>query len=307
MPRSAVLLPIPGPFDKLVRACDDRPMRPKSEGEPGQDLEAQARSLHLEFDYAGAMRAYEHAYAAYRREGDLLAAARAARTLGWFHGSVYGDWAVYRGWVGRAVSLLEQAGVDSNEHGWVLLAQAQAGGGLDVQKRRYEDAIATARRCQDGDLECEALASLGITLAFSGHVAAASSRLTNRAGGDRRGRGRRPCPASKGCSAVARRREPSSDWGEAEQWLRAVRVQCGTGARDRELMLHARSTRPPRPAAAKAAGVGLRIGSAPVRAIGSAQSPHLPAGARSGPNSTLAGSPLVPPHSWRALSQALRR
>jgi hypothetical protein len=70
-------------------------MRPKSEGEPGQGLEAQARSLHLEFDYAGAMRAYEHAYAAYRREGDLLAAARAARTVGWFHGSVYGDWAVY--------------------------------------------------------------------------------------------------------------------------------------------------------------------------------------------------------------------
>ena len=118
-----------------------------------------------------------HAYAAYRREGDLLAAARAARTLGWFHGSVYGDWAVYRGWVGRAVSLLEEAGVDSNEHGWVLLAQAQAGGGLDVQKRLYEDAIATARRCQDGDLECEALAALGIMLAFSGHVADGMARL----------------------------------------------------------------------------------------------------------------------------------
>ena len=43
----------------------------------------------------------------------------------------------------------------------MLLARAQAGGGLDVQKRRYEDAVATARRCQDGDLECEALASLG--------------------------------------------------------------------------------------------------------------------------------------------------
>jgi hypothetical protein len=137
----------------------------------GHALEAQARTLHLEFDYAGSMRAYDRAYKAYRREGNLLAAARAARTLGWFHGSVYGDWAVYRGWVGRAVSLLEQAGVDSNEHGWVLLARAQSGEGLDVQQRTYEDAIATARRCQDGDLECEALASLGIMLAFSGHVA----------------------------------------------------------------------------------------------------------------------------------------
>jgi hypothetical protein len=70
------------------------------------------------------MRAYEHAYAAYRQEGDLLAAARAARILEWFHGSVYGDWAVYWGWVGRAMSLLEQADGDSNEHGWVLPANA---------------------------------------------------------------------------------------------------------------------------------------------------------------------------------------
>ena len=83
----------------------------------------------------------------------------------------------------EALSLLEQAGVDSNEHGWVLLAQAQAGGGLDVQKRLYEEAIATARRCRDGDLECEALASLGIMLAFSGP-------RRRRHGAPRRGAGR---------------------------------------------------------------------------------------------------------------------
>jgi len=97
--------------------------------------------LHLQFDYPGSMKAYERAYAAYRREGNVLAAARAARTLGWFHGSVYGEWAVYRGWVGRAVSLLEQAGADSNEHGWVLVAQAQAGSDLEDQQRLYVSAI----------------------------------------------------------------------------------------------------------------------------------------------------------------------
>ncbi|PZS24787.1 MAG: hypothetical protein DLM61_21110 [Pseudonocardiales bacterium] len=104
-------------------------------GVSGEVVEDLARGLHLEFDYLGSMKAYERAYSAYRREGNLLAAARAARTLGWFHGSVYGEWAVYRGWIGRAVSLLEQAGASSNEHGWVLLAQAQAGSGLDDQKR----------------------------------------------------------------------------------------------------------------------------------------------------------------------------
>ncbi len=142
-------------------------------------LEAQARALHLEFDYPGSVKAHDSAYPAYRREGDLL-----ARTLGWFHRSVYGDWAVYRGWVGRAVSLLEQAGVDANEHGRVLLAHAQAGGGFDVQKRLYEEAIATARECRDSALECEALASLGIMLTFSGCVAEGDGAPRRGAGGD---------------------------------------------------------------------------------------------------------------------------
>ena len=188
----------------------------------GHALEAQARTLHLEFDYAGSMRAYDRAYKAYRREGNLLAAARAARTLGWFHGSVYGDWAVYRGWVGRAVSLLEQAGVDSNEHGWVLLARAQSGGGLDVQQRTYEDAIATARRCQDGDLECEALASLGIMLAFSGHVADGMARLDEALAAICAGDVDDLSVVEGVFCGLFNACERTNDVGRAEQWLRAA-------------------------------------------------------------------------------------
>ena len=114
------------------------------------------------------MGAYERAYAAYRREGDLLGAARAARTVAWFHGSVHGNWAVYGGWISRARTLLEQAGDDGNEHGWVLVAEAQGGSDLAEQERLYLAAIDVARRCGDRDLECEALASLGIMLVFSG-------------------------------------------------------------------------------------------------------------------------------------------
>ena len=189
----------------------------------GHALEAQARTLHLEFDYAGSMRAYDRAYKAYRREGNLLAAARAARTLGWFHGSVYGDWAVYRGWLGRAVSLLEQAGVDSNEHGWVLLARAQSGGGLDVQQRTYEDAIATARRCQDGDLECEALASLGIMLAFSGHVTEGMARLDESLAAICAGEVDDLSVVEGVFCGLFNACERTNDVGRAEQWLRAAR------------------------------------------------------------------------------------
>jgi DNA-binding CsgD family transcriptional regulator len=195
-------------------------MRPIAEG--GRALEAQARALHLEFDYAGAMRAYEDAYAAYRREGEILAAARAARTLGWFHGSVYGDWAVYRGWVAKAVSLLERAGADSNEHGWVLLAEAQAGGDLDVQQRLYEEAIATARRCQDGDLECEALAALGIMLAFSGQVTEGMTRLDESLAAICAGEVDDLSVVEGVFCGLFTACERTNDVGRAEQWLRAA-------------------------------------------------------------------------------------
>ncbi|WP_448625091.1 LuxR C-terminal-related transcriptional regulator [Geodermatophilus sp. URMC 64] len=138
------------------------------ERDTGEVHEGLAQAHHLGADYAAAMAAYERAYLSYRRDGDLLGAARAARSLGWLHGSVHGQWAVYGGWVARARTLLEQAGEDGNEHGWVLVAEAQGGGDLHAQERLYLEAIDVARRCGDGDLECEALASLGIMLVLSG-------------------------------------------------------------------------------------------------------------------------------------------
>jgi tetratricopeptide (TPR) repeat protein len=172
-----------GPTDEADDAQRGRaaggasPAAEDAAGVSGEVLEDLAKALHLQFDYLGSMKAYERAYSAYRREGNPLAAARAARTLGWFHGSVYGEWAVNRGWIGRAVSLLEQASANSNEHGWVLLAQAQAGSHLDDQKRLYLRAIEAARRCGDADLECDAVASLGIMLGFSGYVSEGMARL----------------------------------------------------------------------------------------------------------------------------------
>ena len=134
----------------------------------GEVLEGLAKALHLAVDYPAAMDVYERAYAAYRREGDRMGAARAARTVGWFRGSIYGDWAVYAGWVERALGLLRRAGEGSHEHGWILLAEAQSRNDLAQQKRLYLQVIDRARERGDSDLECEALASLGIMLVFSG-------------------------------------------------------------------------------------------------------------------------------------------
>ena len=136
----------------------------------GEVLEGLARACHLECDYAGSVEAYERAFGAYRREGDWLAAVRSARTIGWFRGWLYGDWAVYQGWMQRARSLVEQAGADSHQHAWALLAEAQAGADLEAQKRLYLEAIRHARRHRDAGLECEALSYLGVMLVLSGYV-----------------------------------------------------------------------------------------------------------------------------------------
>jgi len=95
---------------------------PARAGRSGAALEERARSAHLVGDYAATIGLYERAYQAYRREGELLCAARAARTVSWFRGWIYGEWAVANGWMARSRGLLDQAGDDTQERGWVLLA-----------------------------------------------------------------------------------------------------------------------------------------------------------------------------------------
>ena len=140
------------------------------EGQSGAALEALARAAHATSDYARTIELYERAYSAYRREGDLLAAARAARTISWFRGWIYGEWAVANGWMARARDLLEQAGDDTPERGWVLLADAMAGNDLHQQRDQYRTVIELARRYRDADLECETRSRLGAMLVLSGLV-----------------------------------------------------------------------------------------------------------------------------------------
>jgi hypothetical protein len=95
-----------------------------AEGVSGAALEGLAEARYLEREYSASAAGYERAYSAYRREGQIMAAGRAARTAAWITGNVLGDWAVRSGWLARARSLLEEAGEDGPEHGWVLIIRA---------------------------------------------------------------------------------------------------------------------------------------------------------------------------------------
>ena len=132
-----------------------------AEGESGEVLEGLAKALYLEREYATSAAQYERAYAAYRRERNTTAAGRAALTASWITGNVLGDWAVQRGWLARARTILEEAGEDGPEHGWVLIIRAFTEPDPQLREALLRDAIATGRRVGDPDIEYEALSYLG--------------------------------------------------------------------------------------------------------------------------------------------------
>jgi DNA-binding NarL/FixJ family response regulator len=187
----------------------------------GWSLELQGRSAHAAGDYATAARVYEEAFVVYRSAGDLVAAARAARTVGWFRGWVFGEWAVHRGWVARARRLLEEAD-DDHGRGWVVLDDALTGSDLEVQRSQYLEAIAVARRTGDRDLECDATASLGMMLVFSDLVdegmAYLDEALAAICGGEVS-----ELPVVEGClCGLITACERTRDVSRAEEWLRAA-------------------------------------------------------------------------------------
>jgi DNA-binding CsgD family transcriptional regulator/tetratricopeptide (TPR) repeat protein len=132
-----------------------------AEAESAQALEGLAEALYLEREYAASAAHYERAYTAYRRECQNMAAGRAARTLAWITGNVLGDWAVRSGWLARARTVLEEAGQDRPEHGWVLIIKAFSEPDARVREALLGEAITVGRRFGDPDIEFLALAYLG--------------------------------------------------------------------------------------------------------------------------------------------------
>ena len=136
----------------------------------GASLEVMARAQYQGTEYRAAVAAYEAAYAAYRREGDRLAAARVARMVAWITGNVFGEWAVRAGWIARARTLLMDERTESPEHGWVLMLDAQTDADSTRKLRSYREARDLGRRFGDPALEIEALGWLGLETALAGDV-----------------------------------------------------------------------------------------------------------------------------------------
>ncbi len=192
-------------------------------GEPsGSELEAIGLARHRDGDYLGAIDAYERAHTTYARQGELFSAARAARTVGWFRGWIFGDWAVCRGWLSRARTLLQDQAAEPRHQAWLMLDDAREGHDLGEQQRRYLAVIALARQYGDWDLECEARASLGMMLVFSGNVEDGMGQLDEAlaaiCAGDVE-----ELPVVEGClCGLLNACERTNDVTRAEEWLRVA-------------------------------------------------------------------------------------
>jgi DNA-binding NarL/FixJ family response regulator len=132
-----------------------------AEIESGEALEGLAEALYLEREYSASAAHYERAYSLYRRERQHMAAGRAARTLAWITGNVLGHWAVRSGWLARARTILEEAGQDRPERGWLLIISAFTEPDAQVRETLLGEAIAIGRRFGDPDIEFLALGYLG--------------------------------------------------------------------------------------------------------------------------------------------------
>jgi tetratricopeptide (TPR) repeat protein len=194
----------------------------------GHRHEAQGREAHAAGDDTAAVSSYEMAYSAHREAGELVAAARAARTAGWLHGWVFGDRAVHRGWLSRARRVLDQAD-DARARGWLVLDEALKGNNLELQRARYLEAIAIAHTTADRDLECDATASLGMMLVFSGSIEEGMAHLDDALAGICGGEVTE-LPVVEGClCGLLNASEQTRDVERATEWLRAAERVARTG------------------------------------------------------------------------------
>ena len=198
-----------------------------AEDESGEALEGLGEALYLQCDYPAAAAHYERAYATFRRDRDLVAAARAARVVAWITGNVLGDWAVRTGWLARARAILEEAGEDGPERGWVLMIRAFSEPDAQVRESLLREAIAIGRRFGAPDIEFMAVGYLGgvylmvdrveegLALCDEAMAALLAGELTEFAAVDEIF-----CGLFWGCELV-------NDVPRADQWIRAATERMG--------------------------------------------------------------------------------
>ncbi len=171
-----------------------------------------------------AVAATERAYAGFRRRQDPASAAFEAIGLFLIYGSSLGNLAAASGWLGRLARLVD--GFDlAPLRGWVALCRAghaNATGHPTSAERHADEALESARRDGDPDLELCALSELGFTLVQSGRLAEGFALLDEAMAGALGGEGyRRETVVFTGCRSITSCCR-ALEYARAVQWIRAA-------------------------------------------------------------------------------------
>jgi DNA-binding NarL/FixJ family response regulator len=132
---------------------------------------------YLDASFDDGDRQLQQAYLGFRSSGQPRRAALAATHLARLHQDGTGNTAVASGWLGRAERLLGAEG-DCVERGWALLPFTGCNiVDADELADRSEQALDLARRFDDVDLECKALADFGLALMLHGRIGPGQSLI----------------------------------------------------------------------------------------------------------------------------------
>ena len=137
------------------------------------DPEAHLQLAFLDYmthDFDGARVHGETAYRDFRRRGSRRRAAVAANAVGRIHFEGYNNLPAARGWFARGRTMLAGEG-DCVERGWVELGLVGCSvPDVSVLAVKAAAAVELARRFDDVDLECKALADQGLALVSMGRI-----------------------------------------------------------------------------------------------------------------------------------------
>jgi DNA-binding CsgD family transcriptional regulator len=172
-------------------------------------------------DVAASVRHRESAYAEFRRQEDPAQAAAVAIRLSLTYRANLGNRAASAGWLARAARLVDEFAL-APLGGWVALSRAGASADPAQAERLAREALESARRFADADLELCALSQIGSSLVTMGRVAEGIALLDEAMAGSLGGEGASrntvvftSCQMMISCSRAA-------DYERAGEWIRAA-------------------------------------------------------------------------------------
>ena len=187
---------------------------------------------YMTFDFDSALANAKAAFQGLRNAGNKRRAAVAAAAVGRIYFEGYNNFAAARGWFARGRTTLAGAG-DCVERGWVELGLVGCSvPDVSALAKVAADAVDLARRFEDLDLECKALADQGLALVSMGRTDQGMELIDEAMAIVSGGEVHAFAAAQVGCCTLTAC-ERAGDLSRAEAWLRVLE-EAGVGGPDED-------------------------------------------------------------------------